>query len=223
MFRFMVCRARRRRRQNEGLRFSVESNRHQATHDSLTGLANRVQLRDRMEQALTASATTGDPVAELLIDLDRFKEINDSLGHSYGDALLRQVGPRLSAILREQDVVARLGGDEFAVLLSVVDGVAEARLVAERLREALHRPFDVEGVALDVEVSVGIAVGPMHGADAEELLRNADIAMYVAKEVKAGAVGFQPAPPAPPPPRPHMLRAPRRAPGARREGLFPSP
>jgi len=193
MFRFMTGVARRMRRQNEDLRSSVERNRHQARHDSLTGLANRVQLRDRMEQALAASADTGELVAVLLIDLDRFKEINDSLGHSYGDALLRQVGPRLRSILREQDVVARLGGDEFAVLLPVVDGVAEARTVAERLREALHRRFDVEGVALDVEVSVGIAVSPMHGADAEELLRNADIAMYVAKEVKAGAVVFQPA------------------------------
>jgi diguanylate cyclase (GGDEF)-like protein len=193
MFRFMAGVARRMRRQNEDLRFSVESNRHQATHDSLTGLANRVQLRDRMEQALAASATTGNLVAVLLIDLDRFKEINDSLGHSYGDALLRQVGPRLRSILREQDVVARLGGDEFAVLLPVVDGAAEARTVAERLREALHRRFDVEGVGLDVEVSVGIAISPMHGADAEELLRNADIAMYVAKDVKAGAVVFEPA------------------------------
>ena len=193
MFRFMTGVARRMRRQNEDLRSSVESNRHQATHDSLTGLANRVQLRDRMEQALAASADTGELVAVLLIDLDRFKEINDSLGHSYGDALLRQVGPRLRSILREQDVVARLGGDEFAVLLPAVDGAAEARTVAERLREALHRRFDVEGVALDVEVSVGIAISPMHGADAEELLRNADIAMYVAKEVKAGAVVFEPA------------------------------
>ena len=193
MFRFMTGVARRMRRQNEDLRSSVERNRHQSRHDSLTGLANRVQLRDRMEQALAASADTGELVAVLLIDLDRFKEINDSLGHSYGDALLRQVGPRLRSILREQDVVARLGGDEFAVLLPVVDGVAEARTVAERLREALHRRFDVEGVALDVEVSVGIAVSPMHGADAEELLRNADIAMYVAKEVKAGAVVFEPA------------------------------
>jgi diguanylate cyclase (GGDEF)-like protein len=193
MFRFMAGVGRRMRRQNDDLQSSVDRNRHQATHDSLTGLANRVQLRDRMEQALAASAATGDLVAVLLIDLDRFKEINDSLGHSYGDALLRQVGPRLRSILREQDVVARLGGDEFAVLLPVVDGVAEARIVAERLREELHRRFDVEGVALDVEVSVGIAVSPMHGADAEELLRNADIAMYVAKEVKAGAVVFEPA------------------------------
>src|SRR3954447_7036491 len=193
LFRFMAGVSRRMRRQHLDLQSSVDRNRYQATHDALTGLANRVQLRDRMERALAASAAGGDPVAVLLIDLDRFKEINDSLGHSYGDALLRQVGPRLRSILREQDTVARLGGDEFAVLLPAVDGAAEARTVAERLREALHRRFDVEGVALDVEVSVGIAISPMHGADAEELLRNADIAMYVAKDVKAGAVVFEPA------------------------------
>src|SRR4051794_4423353 len=192
MFRFMAGVSRRMRRQHLDLQSSVDRNQHQATHDALTGLANRVQLRDRMERALAASASSGDPVAVLLIDLDRFKEINDSLGHSYGDALLRQVGPRLRSILREEDVVARLGGDEFAVLLPVVDGVAEARIVAERLREALHRRFDVDGVALDVEVSIGIAVSPTHGRNAEELLRNADIAMYVAKEVKAGAVVFEP-------------------------------
>jgi predicted signal transduction protein with EAL and GGDEF domain len=95
-------------------------------------------------------------------------------------------------VLREGDTVARLGGDEFAVLLPLVDGVGEAQSVAERLRAALHQPFDVNGVALDVEASVGIALSPWHGTDTEELLRNADIAMYVAKEVKAGAVVFQP-------------------------------
>jgi predicted signal transduction protein with EAL and GGDEF domain len=102
------------------------------------------------------------------------------------------VGPRLHSVLREGDTVARLGGDEFAVLLPFVDGVREAETVAERLRDALHRPFDVEGVALDVEASIGIAVSPWHGTDTESLLRNADIAMYVAKELKAGAVVFQP-------------------------------
>jgi diguanylate cyclase (GGDEF)-like protein len=131
-------------------------------------------------------------VAVLLIDLDRFKEINDSLGHSYGDDLLRQVGPRLESVLRDGDTVARLGGDEFAVLLPSVDGPAEAEAVAERLRGALHRRFEVQGVALDLEASVGIALSPWHGTDVEELLRNADIAMYVAKEVKAGAVLFAP-------------------------------
>jgi predicted signal transduction protein with EAL and GGDEF domain len=102
------------------------------------------------------------------------------------------VGPRLRSVLRDGDTVARLGGDEFAVLLPLVDGVGEARSVAERLRVALHRPFDVEGVSLDVEAGIGIVVSPWHGTDTEALLRNADIAMYVAKEDKAGAVVFQP-------------------------------
>jgi predicted signal transduction protein with EAL and GGDEF domain len=102
------------------------------------------------------------------------------------------VGPRLRSVLREADTLARLGGDEFAVLLPVVDGAEEAQAVAERLREALHRRFEVQGVALDLEASVGIALSPWHGTDVEELLRNADIAMYVAKEVKAGAVLFAP-------------------------------
>jgi diguanylate cyclase (GGDEF)-like protein len=131
-------------------------------------------------------------VALLLIDLDRFKDINDSLGHSYGDKLLCQVGPRLQSVLRDGDTVARLGGDEFAVLLPAVDGVGEAQAVAERLRESLHQPFDVDGVVLDVEASVGIVLSPWHGTDTEELLRNADIAMYAAKELKGGAVVFQP-------------------------------
>jgi diguanylate cyclase (GGDEF)-like protein/PAS domain S-box-containing protein len=164
----------------------------QATHDALTGLPNRLLLRDRLEQALSAAARRAGEAAVLLIDLDRFKEINDTLGHSYGDELLRQVGPRLGEVLRDGDTVARLGGDEFAVLLPAVDGVAEARLVAGRLQAALHRRFEVNGVGLDVEASVGIALSPWHGTDTEELLRNADIAMYVAKELKAGAVVFEP-------------------------------
>jgi predicted signal transduction protein with EAL and GGDEF domain len=102
------------------------------------------------------------------------------------------VGPRLRSVLRDGDTVARLGGDEFAVLLPAVDGVGEAQAVAERLRESLHQPFDVDGVVLDVEASIGIVLSPWHGTDTEELLRNADIAMYAAKELKGGAVVFQP-------------------------------
>src|SRR3712207_1238909 len=145
-----------------------------------------------MERALATGSHTAGEVAVMLIDLDRFKEINDTLGHSYGDELLCQVGPRLESVLRDGDTVARLGGDEFAVLLPVVDGSGEAELVAERLRESLHRRFEVQGVSLDLEASVGIALSPWHGTDVEELLRNADIAMYVAKELKAGAVLFAP-------------------------------
>jgi diguanylate cyclase (GGDEF)-like protein len=192
LFRFIASASRRLQRQTEALRTSAERDRHQATHDALTGLPNWELMRDRLGQGLAAASRSEGEIAFLLIDLDRFKEINDSLGHSYGDKLLCQVGPRLRSVLRDGDTVARLGGDEFAVLLPSVDGVDEAKAVAERLREALHRPFDVDGVALDVEASVGIVLSPWHGTDTEELLRNADIAMYVAKELKAGAVVFEP-------------------------------
>jgi diguanylate cyclase (GGDEF)-like protein len=192
LFRFVARASRRISRQREALQESADRNRHQATHDALTGLPNRVLLLDRMEQALATASRSAAEVAVMLIDLDRFKEINDTLGHSYGDDLLRQVGPRLESVLREGDTVARLGGDEFAVLLPVVDGAEEAAAVAERLRDSLHRRFEVQGVGLDLEASVGIALAPWHGSDTEELLRNADIAMYVAKEVKAGAVLFAP-------------------------------
>jgi len=192
VFRLIASASKRLRRQTEALLTSAERDRHQATHDALTGLPNWELLRDRLDQGLAAASRSAGEIALLLIDLDRFKEINDSLGHSYGDKLLCQVGPRLQSVLRDGDTVARLGGDEFAVLLPLVDGVGEARSVAERLREALHRPFDVEGVSLDVEASIGIVVSPWHGTDTEALLRNADIAMYVAKEDKAGAVVFQP-------------------------------
>jgi diguanylate cyclase (GGDEF)-like protein len=192
LFRVVAAADKRLRRQTQALQDSADHNRHQAMHDALTGLPNRVLLRDRIERALSGAARTPAEVAVLLIDLDRFKEINDTLGHSYGDELLCQVGPRLESVLREGDTLARLGGDEFAVLLPAVDGVDEAQAVAERLREALHRRFEVQGVALDLEASVGIALSPWHGTDVEELLRNADIAMYVAKEVKAGAVLFVP-------------------------------
>ena len=192
LFRFVAAADKRLRRQTRALQESADRNRHQATHDALTGLPNRVLLRDRIEQALAAASRTSGEVAVLLIDLDRFKEINDTLGHSYGDELLCQVGPRLESVLREGDTVARLGGDEFAILLPVVDGAVEAQAIAERLRGALHRRFEVQGVALDLEASVGIALSPWHGTNVEELLRNADIAMYEAKEVKAGAVLFIP-------------------------------
>jgi diguanylate cyclase (GGDEF)-like protein len=192
VFRLIASASRRLQRQTEALRSSAERDRHQSTHDSLTGLPNWVLLRDRLAQSLSAASRTSGEVSLLLIDLDRFKEINDTLGHTYGDKLLCQVGPRLQSVLRDGDTVARLGGDEFAVLLPSVQGEEEARAIAERLSEALHRAFDVDGVVLDVEASIGIVLSPWHGTDTEELLRNADIAMYVAKEHKAGAVVFTP-------------------------------
>jgi diguanylate cyclase (GGDEF)-like protein len=192
LFRFIASASGRLQRQAEELRVSADRDRHQATHDALTGLPNWELLRDRLAQGLAAATGSEGEIALLLIDLDRFKEINDGLGHSYGDKLLCQVGPRLRSVLRDGDTLARLGGDEFAVLLPSVDGVEEARVVAERLRQVLHRAFDVDGIVLDVEASIGIVLSPWHGTDTEELLRNADIAMYAAKELKAGAVVFDP-------------------------------
>jgi diguanylate cyclase (GGDEF)-like protein len=211
VFRLIASASRRLRRQSEALRSSADRDRHQSTHDTLTGLPNWILLRDRLEQSLAAATRSESEVALLLIDLDRFKEINDTLGHTYGDKLLRQVGPRLESVLRNGDTVARLGGDEFVVLLPSVDGEDEARAVAERIGQSLHRPFDVDGVILDVEASIGIVLSPWHGTDSEVLLRNADIAMYVAKELKAGAVVFTPEEHVPAPARLTVLGDLRRA------------
>jgi diguanylate cyclase (GGDEF)-like protein len=152
-----------------------------ALADALTGLPNRVVLRDRLEQTLLTVQRERVPAALLVIDLDCFKEINDALGHDYGDRLLAMIGPRLMGPLRASDTVARLGGDEFAVLLPRVADQDAALLVAEKLQEALIAPFDVEGLHLSIEASIGVAIAPDHGVDAGTLLQRADVAMYVAK------------------------------------------
>jgi diguanylate cyclase len=165
---------------------------HDALHDALTGLPNRTLLADRFEQALQAGMRTSATTGLLLIDLDRFKEVNDTLGHHVGDQLLAQIGPRLAGALRGADTVARLGGDEFAVLLPDVDGLSGALDVASRLRQALAEAFRVEGVELDVDASIGVVISGAHGADAQTLLQRADIAMYVAKQQKRGVVVYDP-------------------------------
>jgi len=158
---------------------------HQALHDALTGLPNRTLLLDRLEQALGAARRTGRSVALLLLDLDRFKEVNDALGHPQGDRLLQVVSARLRAALRAVDTVARLGGDEFAVLLPESDE-AGAVAVARHLRAALDAPVELQGRAVAVGGSVGIALAPQHGGDVVSLLRRADVAMYAAKEDQQG-------------------------------------
>jgi diguanylate cyclase (GGDEF)-like protein len=168
------------------LRRQSAHNAHQALHDALTGLPNRLLLHDRITQALRASDRDLRPMALLLMDLDRFKEVNDTLGHRHGDTLILQVGERLRATARAADTVARLGGDEFAVLLPDVDGEAGAMIAAERMLEALRAPFDVAGLQLGVEASFGVALYPSAAADADVLLQHADIAMYVAKRSHAG-------------------------------------
>jgi diguanylate cyclase (GGDEF)-like protein len=153
---------------------------HQALHDLLTDLPNRTLLGDRLQQALLTARHADAPLALLVLDLDRFKEINDTLGHHYGDLLLQQVGPRLASAVRTMDTVARMGGDEFAIVLPGV-GAEGATAVAARLAQALERPFVLEGHNFDIGVSIGIALYPEHGEEADVLLRRADVAMYVAK------------------------------------------
>jgi diguanylate cyclase len=170
---------------------AVES-QHRALHDALTGMANRTLLRDRTDQAIRQADRELVPTALLLLDLDRFKEVNDTLGHHYGDQLLVQVGERLRGRLREVDTVARLGGDEFAVLLPKIATAEGAVAVAAKLQAAFDEPFRLDDLALDVEASIGVALYPEHGSDFDELLQHADIAMYVAKDTHAGFVLFDP-------------------------------
>jgi diguanylate cyclase (GGDEF)-like protein len=161
---------------------------HQAMHDALTGLPNRTMFRYRAEQAIATARSGGLSVAVMVMDLDGFKEVNDTLGHHHGDLLLRQIGPRLSAMLDRGETVVRLGGDEFAVLLPLArgaDAIAEARGAAERMSRDLERPFVVDGMTLDVRASIGIACFPDHGPDVDTLLQRADVAMYVAKEARS--------------------------------------
>ncbi|GGS58369.1 GGDEF-domain containing protein [Planobispora rosea] len=160
---------------------------HQAMHDGLTGLPNRKMLVLRTEEALAEARTReGERVGLLLLDLDRFKEVNDTLGHPVGDRLLQMVAHRLTHSVRPGDVVARLGGDEFAVLLPSVRDAAAAREVAARLRVALTEPVRLEGMTFDLDASVGIALYPDHAPDFELLLQRSDVAMYLAKEGRTG-------------------------------------
>ncbi|NEK59218.1 EAL domain-containing protein [Geodermatophilus sabuli] len=156
----------------------AEANRQQALHDALTGLPNRTLLRQRGEAALDADG----PSALMLIDLDRFKEINDTLGHAHGDLVLQVVSARLRETVRAADTVARLGGDEFAILLPAVGDAATALELAARALAAMEAPIEADGVFLDVDASIGIALSGEHGTDVETLLQNADIAMYSAKD-----------------------------------------
>jgi diguanylate cyclase (GGDEF)-like protein len=155
--------------------------RHQALHDDLTDLPNRALLYERMEAALAAAERNGEPAALLLVDLDRFKEVNDTLGHDTGDRLLEEVAARLQGVVRRGDTLARLGGDEFAVLLRGLPDRGMAAELAGRLQDAIARPFMLNGVAAVLDASIGIAHCPEHGTDVHTLVQRADVAMYDAK------------------------------------------
>ena len=164
---------------------AAEALTHQALHDALTGLPNRLLLHDRLERAIAAARREQASVALLVMDLDRFKEVNDTLGHHYGDLLLCELGKRLHGALRDVDTVARLGGDEFAVLLPRAND-ADATQAALRLLDAINRPFLIDGHPIDVGASIGIALSPEHGSEPGTLLRRADVAMYIAKRGQVG-------------------------------------
>jgi diguanylate cyclase (GGDEF)-like protein/PAS domain S-box-containing protein len=154
----------------------------QALHDRLTGLPNRVLLRDRLEHALARAARRGAAVALLIADVDRFKVVNESMGHDGGDRLLVAVAERLTELLRPGDTVARMGGDEFALLCEDIGGYQEAAGIASRVVGAFEKPFHIQGTDLALTASVGVAVGSLAGPAPELLLRDADVAMYRAKD-----------------------------------------
>jgi diguanylate cyclase (GGDEF)-like protein/PAS domain S-box-containing protein len=153
-----------------------------AYYDALTELPNRTLLRDRLGKALAGSRRRRDKVAVLFLDLDRFKVINDSLGHSFGDLLLRKIADRLKSQVREQDTVARVGGDEFLVVLTDVKDGTDAAIAAEKIMDAMIAELVIQGRSFSVSCSMGISIFPEHGADSETLIKNADAAMYSAKE-----------------------------------------
>ena len=170
------------RRVTARLRGQVEQIEKLALYDALTGLANRRLFHDRLEQAFLSAQRSETGFALMLLDLDRFKEINDTLGHQTGDAVLEHLATRLKEVARASDTVARLGGDEFALVLQGASDSAGALFVAERIRRALDDPFVIEGMTLQLETSIGIAIFPRHGEDAEQLLKRADIALYASKD-----------------------------------------
>ena len=179
---------------------------HQALHDALTELPNRTLLSDRIRQGILLAQREHHTMGLLVMDLDRFKDINDTLGHQYGDGILQQVSSRIRIALRESDTVARLGGDEFAVLLpntgldqakSIADKLLKAidqpLSIADKLLKAIDQPFDVKGQILHVGVSIGITMYPQHGEDEVTLMQRADVAMYVAKREHRGRAVYDPA------------------------------
>ena len=163
---------------------------HLAKFDELTGLANRTQFRERINSMLATVHERQSPLTIHLIDLDRFKSINDTLGHPIGDKLLKEVAFRLSAVIKPGDMITRFGGDEFVVLQTVTERRQDAEWLAKRLARTLKEPFEIDGHRIDIGASIGIAMAPIDGVNADELLKKADMALYSAKNGGGGGHRF---------------------------------
>jgi diguanylate cyclase (GGDEF)-like protein len=177
------------RRVTRRIQRQMDEIEYRALYDELTGLPNRTLFRDRIQQAILTASRERQTATVLLLDVDRFREINDALGHEAGDLLLRELSARLRKLLRESDTFARLGGDEFGILLPSAS-VEEASLLAERVHESLEEPFALRGLPLEVGTSIGITSFPDHGEDVDMLLQRADVAMYLAKDTHAGTAAY---------------------------------
>lgn len=174
----------------EALKLAKESLGYQAEHDALTGLPNRLLFFDRLRQAIKKGPRNGKQIAIIFLDLDRFKEINDSLGHEAGDKIVQILGERLSEVLRESDTVARFGGDEFTILIDSVSNISEIIEIMHKIMLIMEKPFEILSYHLHLTLSAGISVYPNDGDDPEVLIRNADTAMYRAKEEGRNAYHF---------------------------------
>jgi len=163
---------------------------HMARHDDLTGLANRVVFRERIEQALARSRRMKESFGVLVLDLDHFKDVNDTLGHPAGDALLKIAAQRLCQCVREVDTVARLGGDEFAIVQASIEGRPEAQLLSSRILGEITKPYEILGRAVEIGTSIGISLAPGDGTGAEELIKRADLALYTVKSEGRGGWRF---------------------------------
>jgi len=173
------------------LRRSADVNEYLALHDALTGLPNRALFGDRATHAIAAARRAQETVGIASIDLDRFKEVNDALGHDNGDAYLQQIAARLTGVLRAGDTVARLGGDEFGLVLPAIDP-ASAQAVLERVADAITADAEIGGVPVSSDASIGIAFSPLHSSQIGELMQFADLAMYTAKRTRSAIVGYTP-------------------------------
>ena len=168
---------------------SEERIAHMARHDALTDLPNRVLLLEQLNHEIKR-VKRGECLAVLCLDLDQFKSVNDALGHHIGDELLKLVGERLRGCTRELDIVARMGGDEFAIIMTQMDQAADAATLSKRIRDSVIRPYQVEGHQIVTDISIGISVAPMDAVESDELLRNADMALYDAKADGRGTFRF---------------------------------